>query len=188
MHEIETNLGARPGLQKEPGFVKFCRGALGWLVLAVLAALVLANFYTTAYFKLEGVDAPHEKIFFRPDLWPVAIGAACLAAVWAALFQAKENRNSARIWWRVLLVLGLLGAAWLAVSGVEPRADSLTMSQIAQRWIQGDYSDFDTGEYLFCYPYQLGYGLLLEGVYRLFGAGNFQIVEWLNLACILASF
>ena len=75
---------------------------------------------------------------------------------------SKENRNSARIWWRVLLVLGLLGAAWLAVSGVEPRADALTMSEIAQRWIQGDYSDFDTGEYLFCYPYQLGYGLLLE--------------------------
>ena len=65
MHEVETNLGARPGLQKEPGFVKFCRGALGWLVLAVLAALVLANFYTTAYFKLEGMDAPHEKIFFQ---------------------------------------------------------------------------------------------------------------------------
>ena len=90
MHEIETNLGARPGLQKEPGFVKFCRGALGWLVLAVLAALVLANFYTTAYFKLEGVDAPHEKIFFRPDLWPVAIGAACLAAVWTALYIALQ--------------------------------------------------------------------------------------------------
>lgn len=188
MHEVETNLGTKPGLNREAGFVKFCRGALGWLVLAVLAGLTLANFYTTAYFKLEGMDAPHEKIFFRPDLWPVAIGAACLAAVWAALFQAKENRNSARIWWRVLLVLGLLGAAWLVVSGVELRADSLKMSQIAQRWIQGDYSDFDTGEYLFCYPYQLGYGLLLEGVYRLFGAGNFQVVEWLNLACILASF
>ena len=111
MHEIETNLGARPGLQKEPGFVKFCRGALGWLVLAVLAALVLANFYTTAYFKLEGADAPHEKIFFRPDLWPVAIGAACLAAVWAALFQAKQSRDPARTWWWVLLGLGLLGVA-----------------------------------------------------------------------------
>ena len=92
----------------------------------------------------------------------MAIGVACLAVVWAALFQAKENRNSARIWWRVLLVLGLLGAAWLVVSGVEPRADSLAMSEIAQRWIRGDYSDFDTGEYLFCYPYQLGYGLLLD--------------------------
>ena len=104
----------------------------------------------------------------------MAIGAACLAAVWTALFQAKENRNSARIWWRVLLVLGLLGAAWLAVSGVEPRADALTMSEIAQRWIQGDYSDFDTGEYLFCYPYQLGYGLLLEGCTGCSARGTFR--------------
>ena len=68
MHEVETNLGTKPGLNREAGFVKFCRGALGWLVLAVLVGLTLANFYTTAYFKLEGMDAPHEKIFFRPDL------------------------------------------------------------------------------------------------------------------------
>ena len=45
MHEIETNLGARPGLQKEPGFVKFCRGALGWLgslLTPILAGLLAA--------------------------------------------------------------------------------------------------------------------------------------------------
>ena len=36
MHEVETNLGTKPGLNREAGFVKFCRGALGWLVLAVL--------------------------------------------------------------------------------------------------------------------------------------------------------
>ena len=187
MHEVETNLSGGHGLHKEPGFLKFCRKALGWLVLAVLAVLTLVNFYTTAYLKLRGANASHEKIFYRADLWPLAIAAACLAAVGAALFRAKENKNSARIWWLVLLGLGLLGAAWMAVSGAEPRADSLNMSMIAQRWIEGDYGDFETGGYLFCYPYQLGYGLLLEGAYRLFGAGNLAIVEWINLACVLAS-
>ena len=162
--------------------------ALGWMVTALLWALALLNLLRTAFFQLEDPYIAWETVFYKADpVWPALLFTGALVLV---VTLWKRSGIGARIpaprrWIAVAAALAALGGVvWMQVSGQVQRHDSEMLIQAAQHWMEGDFSDFAEGGYLFCFPYQLGYALFLEGLFRLFGAGNVEAVRVVNSLCI----
>ena len=63
--------------------------------------------------------------------------------------------------------------------------DGQTLSDIAVEFIQGNYSAFEQGEYLYSYAFQIGMTALLEVIYRIFGVENYLAFQFLNVIAIV---
>lgn len=63
--------------------------------------------------------------------------------------------------------------------------DSGLISDIAIEFMQKNYRAFEQGEYLYRYPFQIGFAALLELIYRIFGVDNFIVFHLINIVCIV---
>lgn len=51
--------------------------------------------------------------------------------------------------------------------------------------MEDNYSAFRAGEYLYMYPFQLGYTAFMELIYRIFGVKNYIVFQLINLVCVI---
>lgn len=168
------------------GLAAFGEGVMGWLAVGLFWFLAALNLTRTALFWLVDPFAGKEKVFFGQDMvWPALLFAAAWVVALAAAKPGESRPGRGR--GLMLWVFGL-GLLWLAVVGGDLRADAERMSEAAAQWIEGDFTAFEEGGYLYRFPYQLGYGLLLEGIYRLFGTDALWAVRLVNLGCVALSF
>ncbi|MDE7333529.1 MAG: glycosyltransferase family 39 protein [Lachnospiraceae bacterium] len=63
--------------------------------------------------------------------------------------------------------------------------DSGLISDIAVKFLEGNYEAFVQGQYLYMYPFQIGLAAVLEFIYLVFGIENFIVFELLNIISIL---
>ena len=168
------------------GLAGFGEAVLGWLVVVLFWFLAGLNLTRTALFWLVDPFAGKEKVFFGQDMvWPALLFAAAWVVGVAAARPGGAHRSRGHGLTGWVFALGVL---WLAVVGGDLRADAASMSEAAAQWIAGDFSAFEEGGYLYRFPYQLGYGLLLEGIYRIFGTDALWAVQGMNLVCVALSF
>lgn len=82
----------------------------------------------------------------------------------------------------VIAALGVaVAAAWILVTRFLPGSDPSKVCDIASQWMAGDFSAFEAGEYLFCYPFQSGIVLFYYILSRIFGDGNYVAMQFVNL-------
>lgn len=108
------------------------------------------------------------------------------------LWRAAQNQE---IWrWIVrygnyvfpglLLFTLLAGTAYVLMTQFAPGSDPAKVYAIAMQWRQGDFSAFEEGGYLFCYPFQSGIVLCFYLFSFLFGMGNHVALQLIYVACL----
>lgn len=80
----------------------------------------------------------------------------------------------------------IMAAAWILVTRFLPGSDPAKVCEVASQWMAGDFSAFEQGEYLFCYPFQSGIVLFYYLLSRLFGDGNYVAMQFVNLLALAA--
>lgn len=85
----------------------------------------------------------------------------------------------------VIAVAGMAAAAiWIMVTRFLPGSDPSKVCDVASHWMAGDFSAFEEGEYLFCYPFQSGIVLFYYFLSCIFGDGNYVVMQFVNLAAL----
>lgn len=79
-----------------------------------------------------------------------------------------------------------MAAAWILATRFLPGSDPAKVCEVASQWMVGDFSAFEQGEYLFCYPFQSGIVLFYYLLSRLFGDGNYVAMQFVNLLALAA--
>ena len=106
--------------------------------------------------------------------------AAVLYLVWKRGDGNRAGYEKAGIWFGGILCMGIV-----LLFRCEVSCDSEIVSEIAIQFMEGNYEAFARGEYLYRYPFQLGFTALLEGIYRIFGVRNFVAFQMVNIVCIM---
>lgn len=78
----------------------------------------------------------------------------------------------------------LIAAVWILVTRLLPGSDPSKVCDVASRWMAGDFSAFEEGQYLFCYPFQSGIVLFYYLLSKIFGDGNYVAMQFVNLAAL----
>lgn len=85
----------------------------------------------------------------------------------------------------VIAAIGVIvAAAWILVTRFLPGSDPSKVCNVASQWMAGDFSAFEPGEYLFCYPFQSGIVLFYYLLSRIFGDGNYVAMQFVNLLAL----
>ncbi len=158
-----------------------------WIAIIVFTMLAVMNVLITGYFKTTYA----EWTYFRIDYFWLGLPLIALFIWGASAVQRKvgfEKLSGTAIVTFLFTYAFLWGIGWIAMSKSTPIADRWYVSAIAESFIEGDYSWYDTGKYLFWYPYQTGIAACIELIYRLFGAGNYNVVKVVNAVAVAASF
>lgn len=77
-----------------------------------------------------------------------------------------------------------LGVLWIALTQMRPGSDPAKIYAIALQWRDGDFSAFEEGEYLFCYPFQSGIILFYYLLSFLFGTESYIGPQLVNVAAL----
>lgn len=78
----------------------------------------------------------------------------------------------------------IMASIWIMVTRFLPGSDPSKVCNVASQWMAGDFSAFEEGEYLFCYPFQSGIVLFYYCLSRIFGDGNYVAMQFVNLAAL----
>ena len=77
-----------------------------------------------------------------------------------------------------------LGVLWIVLTQMSPGSDPAKIYAIALQWRDGDFSAFEEGEYLFCYPFQSGIILFYYLLSFLFGTESYIGPQLVNVAAL----
>lgn len=155
--------------------------------LSIGAALVLGcSILTTIHYDVDGelqVDWPH----YRKENIPLLL---LSLAVVLLIFLLLKKKNVFKEYKKLAIAsIGVITAYCLMlILFIKPLPvnDSKTLDDIIQSFVRGDYSSLTTkGEYLYIWPFQLGYVLFGEWVTNIFGAGNYLAWDLLQLVSII---
>jgi len=105
--------------------------------------------------------------------------------------KETHGRQERKILAALCLLLFCMGAAWVGLTQMKPGSDPAKVYAIALEWRSGDFSAFEEGNYLFCYPFQSGIVLFYYLLTFLFGTESYvgpQVVNALFLAVIYLLF
>lgn len=156
--------------------------ALWAMEMGLFFLLAVMNLRYTGFFELEGEIAKNEWVMYRQD--SLLMGAAVSLCGAAFFYLTRKFWRRIPLW--VLIAgmavgLALAGAWWMTHSGYAHRSDQHSIYCVAWNMLENNFCDMDKGEYLFYYPFQLGFAAFLEQLYRIFGGGNTWPLTWINL-------
>ena len=167
---------------------------LTWIYFIPFAFLVLLAFgtgcVTTIYYDLyQEADLPRfgkENIFLLLILTVLVLWIFRMILTRAGEKCAETGRMDRKMILGVLILAGGISLYLvLAVRGLATN-DALRLDQIINKFMQGDYTELtEPGGYLFIYPFQIGYVMIGQLLYLLFGASNYMVYQLLNIAAIL---
>ncbi len=160
---------------------KFCVCVLWMLETAMFALLALLNLRYSAHADLQaGIQ---ETITYSLDsaiLFGVALFCGCLI-IWAIEKLCRRLSFKTMLLLSVM-VTGIIGWWWMFHSGYDDRGDQHALFCSSWNMMENNFCDFEQGEYLFRWPFQLGFAACLELLYRMFGGGNILPLTILNWA------
>lgn len=94
----------------------------------------------------------------------------------------------------------IIGLVWIFSVQSIPAADSYNIYETASQTAQGNYASLHNGSdfynkdfysgfsYYNCYPFQLGFVLISEIVYRIFGTDSTMPLQVINVLCVAAAY
>lgn len=108
------------------------------------------------------------------------IGIAVLAI---AIYRENVSRERVRKW--SMVFSGIVCLCSILLFRAVAKCDSEALNEAAIQFLTGDFSAFKAGEYLYMYPFQLGYTAFMELIYRLFGIENYMVLQLINMCCVV---
>lgn len=103
---------------------------------------------------------------------------------WSGWFDRHGNQMLGL----VCILLFLAGSAWIMLTQLKPGSDPAKVYAAAMQWRAGDFSAFEEGNYLFCYPFQSGIVLFYYLLSFVFGVDNTIGPQFVNLAALVVSY
>lgn len=91
-------------------------------------------------------------------------------------------RNHGNVVTGLLIALGIIEIVTVFSTKIYPTSDPLKLQFIAEQMLQGNFQAFEKGEYMYRYPFQSGYLLLIYYVIRSFGDNGYLIMQLINVA------
>ncbi|WP_405355418.1 glycosyltransferase family 39 protein, partial [Ruminococcus sp.] len=173
----------------------------GLLFLAFGYVAIMTIFQTCV---IDPQNYGSEVILYQDDLFVINI--LCLAIFTAVLFKinkhteffAKVNIKYMEI--GLFAFSSIIGLIWIFSVQSVPAADSYNIYETATQASQGIYTslydggdfynkDFYSGfSYYNCYPFQLGFVLISEIIYRIFGTDSTMPLQVINVLCVAAGY
>lgn len=164
--------------------------------------LAIMSFLQTSVFDEAAYSS--EKVLYEMD--NIALNIFCTAIFTVFVFKMKKHYDFfARVDLRFMEV-GLvvytimLGLIWIFSVTSVPAADSQSVFETATGATVGDYSSitgngnfynsayYNGHSYYNFYPFQLGFVLISEIVYRIFGTASSMPVQVINVLCLAAAY
>lgn len=173
------------------------------MTAAIVFVLFLHSIYSTSFVgrAVREDGSAHSRTLNIPDSpWKhlVVFLAVTLLGLAAAKLCGRWRKSHSFSAWddrKVLAALCCLlfgaGVLWIVVTQLKPGSDPAKVYAIALEWREGDFSAFEEGNYLFCYPFQSGIVLFYYLLTFLFGTKSYvgpQIVNALLLVVIYLMF
>lgn len=170
-------------------FLAFCRWALCWMCIVLFAGLSAINLFRTAQTDMDPDIFWNEFVIYSKDpLLGFILAAILMGLLFAFLYRLTAKMSANRLSTILTLLIFALGVFWVATVQLGPRADQQSVHTAAMHWLEHDFSDFDRGNYLFRFPYQMPYVAFLALFYRIVGSGNYEAVQVLNAALIALTY
>lgn len=95
------------------------------------------------------------------------------------------NRYADKIPGILCLCLFLAGTCWIMATQLLPGSDPAKVYAVAMQWRAGDFTAFEEGNYLFCYPFQSGIVLFYYLLSFIFGIDNTIGLQFVNLTALV---
>lgn len=164
--------------------------------------IAIMSFLQTSVFDAAAYS--NEKVLFEMD--NIALNIFCTAIFTVFVFKMKKHYDFfARVnlpFMEVGLVAYtiMLGLIWIFSVTSVPAADSQSVFETATGATVGDYSSitgngnfynsayYNGHSYYNFYPFQLGFVLISEIVYRIFGTASSMPVQVINVLCLAAAY
>lgn len=167
---------------KEKKIVRLLTNCYAFPFLAIMIFNTVNSLLRTGYFDLhQYVEVIHYK-------WNQPVFIILFSFMFLGLMQVILNRKWISICRIRKLSLGVAGGISLAailLFRTVAKCDSEFLSTAAIQLAQNNYDSFKAGEYLYMYPFQLGYTAFMEVIYRLFGIENYIVFQLINMVCIV---
>ena len=178
--------------QRKPfriAFPAFCDRAAAWIAGVFFACLTVVSLVMTCRIDIGYSAENSEHVSFLLDNVPVnLLVLAAAAALVCLLFSRRLTEGHALTAMLIVSVLSaVLGVVWVTASKSLPSADSASILAGAEAVLSGNGDALVNGGYFRKYPFQLGYLLWTELIYRVFGIGNTTALGILNVVCVLAT-
>lgn len=173
----------------------------GFLFLIFGYVAIMSIFQTCI---IDPANYGSEVIIFQDDLSIINI--FCLVIFTVALFKINKHTEFFSKVNIKFMEIGLfafsavIGLIWIFSVQSTPAADSYNIYETATQASQGIYTSFYDGtnfynsefydgiSYYSCYPFQLGFVLISEIVYRIFGTDSTMPLQVINVLCVAASY
>lgn len=162
-----------------------CIKVLTYFYLAPFAVMIgfntINSLLRTTYFELYQVMEPAKYEWDNFFLVFIASAAALAMMNWLmnCKWVKKINIEKISLTYSVLVSLFIVLLFRCVVS-----CDSGLISDAVIGFLEENYYAFEQGDYLYRYPFQVGFAALLELIYYLFGVENFIAFQLINILCI----
>ena len=163
------------------------KGIIVWFAIVLFSIITILNLILTGYFD----EFYNEWTYFRWENVPLMVIIIGTILVLATLLYKKTSYDKLpiKILAGVLFFYAVVASiGWVLMSKSTSVADRKYVADEAMKFMQGDYSGYQTAGYLFWYPFQTGIVALLELVFNIFGTGNIKAFKIINAFCVGASF
>lgn len=188
--------------EQNPLFYRIVNGMIRLLLAGAVFLLLLHSIFSTSFvgriFLEDGseqertlniADSPLRHLLVFVFLTAALLGGRKL---WDIFCVRKNVHADARgrksgvgqsdtVFWGLTLLTVVLAASFVGMTQLYPGSDPAKVWGIVMEWRQGDFSSFDEGAYLFCYPFQSGIVLFFYLLSFLFGEGNFVGIQLVNV-------
>ena len=176
-------------------------------ILCLLIFMAFGYIAVMSFFQTSIIDPAaflEEKIIFAADSILLNVLFTVLFIVllfWLKRFCGFFSRVNMKLMEAALAVWTVvLGAIWIFSVTSRPAADSLNLYEAATKAANNDFSplfnntdfyqaDYFSGHsYFNFYPFQLGFVLFSEIIYRIFGTDSSMPVQVLNVLCLASAY
>lgn len=190
-------------LKKQRFLYQLANSIIRALTASVIFVLFLHSIYSTSFVgrAMREDGSTYSTTMNIPDSpWKhllVFVLVSVLCAVIGRIYRHRQEKcggmkaragcgDGAALYWLSLVLFGA-GILWIALTQMKPGSDPAKVYAIALEWRAGDFSAFEEGNYLFCYPFQAGIVLFYYLLTFLYGTGSYigpQVVNAAALAVI----
>ena len=88
----------------------------------------------------------------------------------------------------LIFVFGIAGILYISFTQLQPISDPGKLQTIADEMLQGDFHQFQEGEYMHRYPFQSGYLLLIYYLMKVAGSREVLILQFANVLAAVWSY
>lgn len=127
-------------------------------------------------------DNPWKHIFFLIVFILVCLGIKYVLCK----REAKTNRTISDRTWLLggMISFFLIGTFYVFCTQFRPSSDPAKLQLVASEMQQGNFGQFLEGEYMYRYPFQSGFLLVVYYVMKLFGDTEFVVMQFMNVLAV----